>query len=338
MKQFSIFALSVLLFIVFLVLLLIRRPAYLKKKAYTMDTIVNTKEDKDIERKSTTMDANKAKNPGCKEKKLSQYKALGAGKALGKAYHHPSIVHYAKFMKSINYTETRLNFREYISVLSVYKFLKPVRLFFHTYTVLSGKYRDKIKSLKDVQVEVNVIPRVYKIGGKNTIYVQHQADYVKLKMVHRYGGTALDFDVIMINGTRWKHLQNRSECVLVKQTDTLNGGLYSCIQNSSFVSKWLEGYYKDYRPKFWLYNASSKPLYLLTDKQSKVCYNVHIDETVCLLPNWVASKEWLKDDGVQWENKTAAHYFIKTGIPNDGEGLLKEKFSLAELIKYVYSA
>ena len=34
----------------------------------------------------------------------------------------------------------------------------------------------------------------------------------------------------------------------------------------------------------------------------------------------------------------AAHYFVKDGIPNDGEGLLNKTFSLAELVKYVHNA
>ena len=297
------------------------------------ENIINAKKNVDAVKILKNMDAIQAANPGCQERKLRKYKTLDEGKV----YYHPSIVHYAKLTKS-GYLEMRLNFREYMSVLSVYKFLKPERLVFHTYTGFSGNYWDKIHSWKNVQVEVNIIPRFCKIGGKPTVYIEHQADYVKLNMIHRYGGTALDFDVIMINGIRWKHLQSRSECVLVEETGFVNGGLYSCIQNSSFIAKWLEGYHKDYRPTKWLHNASFKPLDLLINRHSNGCYNVHIDETVCLSPTYKDRKKWLKDDAVEWKNKTAAHYYIKIGIPNDGEGLLKEKFSLAELIQYVHTA
>ena len=357
MKPATVFALSILLFAVFLILSLtlldIKKTACLVNETDSKIPKGTEKEDVaektaksilarekieaenvDAEKKLQNVDANETANPGCKERKLRQYKALDDGKV----YYHPSIVHYAKLAKSMKSLEMRLNFREYMSVLSVYKFLKPERLVFHTYTGFSGNYWDKINSWKDVQVEVNVIPLVYKIGGKQAVYVEHQADYVKLTMIHRYGGTALDFDVIMINGTRWKHLQSRSECVLVEETGFVNGGLYSCTQNSSFIAKWLEGYHKDYRPTDWLHNASYKPLDLLINKHSNDCYNVHIDETVCLNPTYIDRKKWLKDNAVEWKNKTAAHYYIKTGIPNDGEGLLKEKFSLADLIKYVHTA
>ena len=278
---------------------------------------------------STALSAS-VQNPGCKAKTLHAYKALD----VGKVYQYPSIVHFAKLGNSV----MQLNFREYTSVLAVYKFLRPERIMFHTYTGLSGNYWDKINSWKDVQVEVNKIPRVNTIGGKNVVWVQHQADYVKLSMVYKYGGTALDFDVIIINGARLKYEQSLSECVLAEETDFINGGFYSCVQNASFMADWLESYEKDYRPRLWLHNISYRPLNLLTDKDRKVCYNVHLDDTICLFPSWSMNREWLKHDGVKWRTKTAAHYFVKNGIPHDGEGLLDENFSLAELIKYVHNA
>ena len=105
--------------------------------------------------------------------------------------------------------------------------------------------------------------------------------------------------------------------------------------NSSFIAKWLESYYKDYRPSNWLHNVSYRPLRLLTDKDNDVCYNVHVDNAICVDPGWGSRRAWLKQDGVKWRTKMAAHYF---GIPNDGEGLLNISFSLAELIKYVNKA
>ena len=270
-------------------------------------------------------------NPGCDTKDLNNYTAIH----VGKVYHHPSIVHYAKLGSSV----MQLNFREYTSVLSVHKFIKPERIIFHTYAHgLSGQYWDKINSWKDVQVEVNKLPRFSRIGGKEVKWVQHEADYVKLTMIYIYGGIGLDFDVIVINGTRLKYEQQLSECVLAGEIRYINGGFYSCIVNSSFIAKWLESYDKDYRPGNWLHNVSYRPLHLLTDKDSDVCYNVHVDNTICVGPGWDRRRAWLKHHGVKWRTKTAAHYFVKYGIPNDGEGLLKKSFSLAKLIKYVHNA
>ena len=270
-------------------------------------------------------------NPGCLAKDLPKYKAVDTGRV----YHHPPIAHYAKLSHS---GEVQLSFREYTSVLSIYKFLKPKRIMFHVYTSISGKYWDKVKQLKDVEVVVNRVTKVTQIGGKQASWIQHHADFVKLNSVYKHGGVALDFDVILINGTRLKREQSLSECVLAEEHEFINGGFYSCVPNATFMADWLKSYHTDYRPDKWLHNISYHPLNLLTEKSRKKCYNVHLDDTLCLFPSWSMNRDWLKRNGVTWRTKTAAHYFVKNGIPNDGEGLLKEEFSLAELIQYVHNA
>ncbi len=268
-------------------------------------------------------------NPGCEAKTLHAYKAVDSGKH----YNHPSLVHYVKLGSGMQ----NFNFREYTSVLSVYKFLQPKKIMFHTYTGFTGTYWDKIQEMKNVEMKVNRIDKIDTIGGKHVFWIQHVADYVKLSNIYKYGGTALDFDVIIINGTRLKHEQSLSECVLAQEQDFINGGFYSCVPNTTFVAKWLESYHKDYIPHLWLHNISYRPMNLLTDKDCKECYNMHVDETICFFPSWNVSKQWLEVGKVKWRTKTAAHYFVKNGIPNDGEGLLKEKFPLAELLQYVHN-
>jgi hypothetical protein len=271
-------------------------------------------------------------NAGCAERKLGRYKSVDTGKI----YHHPAIAHYAKLTRNHN-SAVSLNFREYTSVLSVYKFLQPERIIFLTYTNMKGKYYEMTKSWKNVLIEVHKIPRANKIGGKHVTYIQHEADYIKLSALHKHGGLVLDFDVIVVNGTRLKEEQRLSECVLSDEGEYINAGFQSCIKNSSFIAKWLEGYDQDYRPSLWIHNASFKPAGILQSKKSKVCYNVHLDNTICLNPNAGQTKQWLGNK-VQWRTKTAAHYFLKRGIPNDDERLLKANHSLAQLLRHVHEA
>lgn len=270
-------------------------------------------------------------NPGCREKKLSKYRPVFSGKV----YDYPSIVHYAKLTWTGR--AVSLNFREYTSVLSVYKFLKPERIIFHTYTDIVGKYWDIIESWKNVQIEVNKISRVRQIGGKSVVWIQHEADYIKLRALHNQGGLTLDFDVIIVNGTKLREEQKVAECVLAEEGEYINGGFHSCVKNSSFIAEWLEGYEQDYRPNLWIHNVSYKPAGLLLNKSTRVCYNVYLDDTISVHPNSGRTKEWLGNE-VQWRTKTAAHYFIKQGIPNDGEGLLQENHSLGKLLQYVHQA
>ena len=267
-------------------------------------------------------------NPGClgMNRSLHHYKAVNTGRL----YHHPPLVHYVK----LSMDAIKLNFREYTAVLSVYKFLKPKKIIFYTYTDFYGKYWYQIKRFKNVEIVHQKIPLV-SIAGQMVYWVQHLADYFKLSKVLEYGGLALDFDVIIVNGTRLKHEQSLSECVLAAEPQYINGGFYSCVKNSAFMSAWVESYRKDYRPRKWLYNISFFPLKLLMEE--KTCYNVHVDDTICNSPGWGTRFRWLKRNEV-WRNKTAAHYFVKKDIPHDGEDLLKENFILAQMIRYVHDA
>ena len=270
-------------------------------------------------------------NPGCLERRLNRYRAVDTGEI----YHHPKIIHYAKL--SPGGGPCSLNFREYTSVLSVYKFLQPEKFIFHVYTSMDGHYWEVIRQWKDVKIEVNKISRVQYIGGKPVTWIQHEADYIKLRELFHHGGIAMDFDVIIVNATRLKYEQRLSECVLSEEGEYINGGFQSCIKNSPFIKKWLEGYDTDYRPHLWLHNVSFKPTSILLDKKDSVCYNVYLDDTICVHPNWGNQREWLRKNGVQWRSKTAAHYFVKSNIQNDNEKILGENHSLAELLQYVHN-
>ena len=273
-------------------------------------------------------------NPGCKKRRLKDYRAVDTGKT----YDHPSIVHYYKLSRSDGLTS--INFREYTSVLSVYKFLKPERIVFYVNSnTLGGYYWNIINTWADVVIQVRKVPQASTIGGKYVPWITHEADYVKLKTIYQSGGLALDFDVIIVNGTRLKREQNLSECVLSEEGEYINGGFYSCIRRSPYIAKWLNSYDTDYRPELWLHNVSFKPRdFLIEPDSSNVCYNVHLDDTICIHPNWGKQREWLKKNSVNWRTKTAAHYFVKNNIRNDGKGLLKEDHSLADLIRYVHKA
>ena len=154
----------------------------------------------------------------------------------GRRYYHPPLVHNVK----LSTTASELGFREYTSVLSVYKFLKPERIVFYTYSKMIGEYWDKILNFKNVTIEVQQVPVISTIGGKTVKWIQHIADYIKLSKVLEYGGLALDFDVLIINGTRLKLEQSLSECVLAVEIldlklNYINGGFYSCIKNSNIT-------------------------------------------------------------------------------------------------------
>ncbi len=274
-------------------------------------------------------------NPGClhRSSDLSAYKPIDTGVV----YHHPPVVQYAKLSK--NGKPVSLTFRDYMAIMSAYKSLQPDRIIIHTYSDMEGKYWNLIQKWKtnpQIKVEVSRVQRLSKIGGKRVKSIEHEADYIKLQGLLKFGGVTSDFDVIIVNGTKIKQIQQISECVLTIDGDAINIGFSSCIKNSSLVRKWLDSYHNDFQPNDWSYNSAGIPTKML---QAEVCYNVYVDATICV-PRWSeAPAIWLVHNGLNWRSKTAAHYFSKHNyFKQDDESLLEKDNSFGEMLRYVNDA
>ena len=268
--------------------------------------------------------SNYSVNPGCLSKKLIDYEPIQTSAV----YHHPPIVHYALFGTGVN-----IDFMRYVAMLSAYRFLKPERIIVHSNVNIGGKYWDLTQKWEGTSVEVNKVAMVHQLGGRHVNYIQHQGDYHKLSQVLELGGVASDFDVIIVNGTRVQEAQRKSECLLSREGNIVNIGFISCIQNSSFVRKWLKGYHTDYRPKSWVYNSAEVPTRMLKNKNSGDCYNMFLDGTICIQPNWAQASKWLSPGSkVEWRKKTAAHHFLKK-LPS--RSTLSADNSFGELLRHV---
>jgi len=157
-------------------------------------------------------------NPGCLTKKLDDYKPASNGGE----YVHPPVVHYAKLSKSSQ--PVTLIFRDFVSLLSVYKFLRPEEIIIHTYGDVVGAYWEKSKRWRGTHVRLMTHKRLGSIGGKSVKYIAHEADYIRLQALRDIGGLIMDFDVVIVNGTKFKAMQKRSECVISKEETFLNVG------------------------------------------------------------------------------------------------------------------
>ena len=136
--------------------------------------------------------------------------------------------------------------------------------------------------------EIHKFERVPKFAGVTVESIQHEADYTKLRIIQEYGGSIFDFDVIMINGTRWRKEQKISACILSVEgnSDRVNIGALSCIKGSLFIDAWLYKYHTDYRHG-WTYNSGIVPTNILRKSDSNgTCYNVYMDETISQDPNY----------------------------------------------------
>ena len=267
-------------------------------------------------------------NPGCISRKIADYIPRNSGFS----QHHPTVIHYAKL--TMPGEAVSLSFMDYMSMMSVYKFLKPEKIFIHAYDDIVGKYWQLIQKWKGTSLIVNKVRPLANIGGKSVEYEAHKADYIRLVALLKFGGIISDFDVIIINGTKIREMQKLSECIISKEEDYLNIGFVSCIKNSMFVKRWIDSYHSDFRPSSYLYNSAFKPIVMLEDR--KYCCNCYVEDTICLPSNKKENKmKWLQQNGVQWKSKPAAHYFLKSEFTFNDDRLLMEKHSLGEMLQYV---
>lgn len=259
----------------------------------------------------------------------------------GCTYRHPNLVHYVKLtdLEHPNYTNA-LTFHEYVSIVSVHKFYSPDKIVIHCNDInISGSYWERLARDVTTPIEVRHVDRVQSIGHlkRKPGFISHEADYIKLSTILREGGIFMDFDVVILNGTKLRLMQERSECVIGRDNPRCTqvcAGFYSCVPNSIFIRKWLDSYENDYKPKIWVYNAGEIPSHLLCDCPS--CYDVFVDSH---MSNWKDGRasRWLKPGEVDWRSKAVSHYmnrgFMKPIKPP--EELLRMNTPFSDMFKHV---
>ena len=276
-------------------------------------------------------------NPGCKQRSpVSSYRPI----TRARNYHHPSILHFAKFNGKDNEAKP-LKFLEYMSMLSVYKIMKPEKIWVHSNGKINGKYWNLTQKWSGTAVEVIHTEKVTRLNRKKVRHFEHMADYTKLSQVLEHGGIAMDFDVIMINYTKLVKMQELSECVLVQEGTEIRISFFSCIKGAPFMRAMVDSYHKDYRPGWWwfnwVYNAGQVPTELLT-KQRSDCFNVYVETEICEPNPLQVYAAWSKHNKVEWRKKTAAHYFKRyLYLPTENESILKESSSFSEMLNYIYN-
>ena len=280
-------------------------------------------------------------NPGCKSKVIRDYKP----RTPGPMYSHPSVIHYVKLYGEDG-SKGSLNFREFLAIMSAYKFYRPERIILHSNADFSAdRYWQETSEWKNISMEVHPVKVLKEIGGQRVIKLHHVADFLKIQTLIKQGGLASDFDVIILDGTKLREQQRSSECLLSCEMHDLtfekcikvNGGFYSCIRNASFMQAWYQNYLTDFRPKDWAYNSGDVPSRILRTKGPQ-CYNVWTDEEI-LYPSPGYVNRWMSAGRVQWRSKPAAHYISRfTGLQVEDERILKLNTPLGDMMRHVYNS
>lgn len=88
----------------------------------------------------------------------------------------PNVVHYVNFGGAVNIA---FEFVHHLSILSVHKFVKPERIYFHGDAVPTGEWWEK--ALRDVDnVYYQHWPRLKTIQGSSIEYPHHESDIIRL--------------------------------------------------------------------------------------------------------------------------------------------------------------
>ena len=109
---------------------------------------------------SSGTDSTSIINPGCRERALKAYRPVKTARH----YHHPPIVHYAKFHKEQD-GSLSLTLIEYLSMLSAYKVLQPKIIFLHSNGRFVGKYWNITQTWTNTTVRVNIIEKLAHFGN-----------------------------------------------------------------------------------------------------------------------------------------------------------------------------
>ncbi len=250
-------------------------------------------------------------------------------------YNHPEVFNFVIFTDHPD--QSVLDFRAYLAIYSVHRFYKPDKVVIHcNYEIRSNIYWEKLKKLS-TPLETKLTERIRTIGKAylHPGFITHEVDYFKVMQAFKNGGIYADFDMVVLNGTRLREMQQRSEVILGRDDDPCSktcAGFISCVPDSPLMRKWQESYENDYMPQLLLYNANRVPGNLL--KSCTECYDVIVDPDIS---NWNEAANWREADKINWYKKPVAHYmnvgFMKPLKPV--REILKMSNSFSEMVKHV---
>ncbi|XP_077869515.1 uncharacterized protein LOC144361204 [Saccoglossus kowalevskii] len=146
----------------------------------------------------------------------------------------PNIAHFVWFGNN----SMLFDFNRYISILSVYKKMKPDVIMIHTDSTPAGKYweeaRRVISTLKVVYRE-----RPRNVFGRNVTFanILHEADVARLEILLEYGGVYFDTDVIVVRSLEpLRHYDMVMGHEGKRKPDQINNGVILAKNGSQFLN------------------------------------------------------------------------------------------------------
>ncbi|OWA55601.1 hypothetical protein BV898_19988 [Hypsibius exemplaris] len=159
---------------------------------------------------------------------------------------------------------------------------------------------------------------------------------LRVENLSKYGGLALDFDVIVINGTALRAMLREHSCIMCEEAfpKMLNSGFFGCKRGARFAELMLAKYHTDFRPFEWVYNSGHMAYNFWQEDHALV----HVVPEVCSYP--VGYKEHERDVYLHrrgyyhWMEKLAIHTYLH-GRDFGEEQALKMNSSFGDMVRWV---
>ncbi|OWA51049.1 hypothetical protein BV898_15551 [Hypsibius exemplaris] len=244
----------------------------------------------------------------------------------------PLIVHYIHLQTN----PSTVSFLDCMAVVSVMKNLQPDFIYYHTNYPDHWPF-DPCNKYHDNWTTIKIIPvhRRFRLNGKRIHHTHHEADVIRLENLQKYGGLALDFDVIVINGAKLRALLREHACIICDEPlypQLLNSGFLGCKLGARFPGMMLHVYHTDYRPSEWVYNSGNTAFFFWSAEPAlihvvpDVCnYNIH---TRGIYLDQRGSYLWEKGERV------ALHTFLH-GRDFDEAEAMKRQSSFGDLLRWI---
>ncbi|OWA52723.1 hypothetical protein BV898_17169 [Hypsibius exemplaris] len=249
----------------------------------------------------------------------------------------PLYVHYVLFQRT-PLQPKEVSFLDCVSVLAVLKNLRPDAVYIHTNAPDFWPFDPCNQVIKNwTGVELVPAHRSFVIGGRRVHHIQHEADVLKLQLLQQYGGLALDFDVYLINGTRFREVYRAYPCVLsgeAKVHNKLNIGFVACRKGAAYPTMLLrEDYLADYRPDEWVYNSGIRP-HQLYHQHEEMGY---VAEGISDRPDYEQRHEFLHGPQRKhrWTDKIAHHSFRRGEGAYDAKSMETDNSSMGDMLRWI---